>query len=263
MRCDDFERQDTTERYLLEQLTDVERDEFEQHYLECESCFARLQTNLALQTELRLRPAPATETSPAWFRLPIWAPAFAVLLLLVGLGIWWRARTATEQTLMSSSQSPTPPAAVPLPTSSSAAPQLEQLAQIAPPPYVAVALRGPEDQGGEVFREAMQHYSKGEYEEAIAGLRAAALASPKTPAISFYLGASYLLTHQVESGIDALGKTISLGDTAFSESAHFLLAKGYLAEGKVPAATDELRATIRLRGAKEEEARDILGELQK
>src|SRR5215472_10916267 len=102
MRCDDFEGQDTTERYLLDQLTEAERDEFERHYLECETCFARLQTNLALQAELRLQPPPM-ETSPAWFRLPVWAPAFAVLFLLVGLGIWRRTRTAAEQTFMSSS----------------------------------------------------------------------------------------------------------------------------------------------------------------
>jgi len=130
-----------------------------------------------------------------------------------------------------------------------------------PPPYVAVTLRGPEDYAREEFRRAMRYYEIGDYENAVVGLRAAATESPRTPAFAFYLGASYLLTHRVDEAVDALSKTVALGDTPYLESAHFLLGKAYLADGRVPAAKDEFQATIRLRGRNEAEARAILGQL--
>ena len=263
MLCPDVEELEIAERYLLGRLSDRERDEYEVHYLECESCFSSLQTLRAVQDELRLQPAAGARTAPGWFRLPVWLPAAAALFLLIGLGIRWRTHRSPPPVLASSSPETSSPAARSFPSPSPAVPTLDRLARVVPPPYVAVTLRGPEDHAHEEFRKAMQSYVKGDFGTAIGGLRSAATASPQTPAYSFYLGACYLLTHQVENAVDALGKTVSLGDSAYLESAHFLLAKAYLAEARVPEAKVELQATVRFRGSKEAEARDILGQLER
>jgi TolA-binding protein len=261
VNCSQVEERDLADQYLLDLLTEPEREEFEVHYFECESCFSDLQTRRAVQDELRLQSAPVARVGLSWFRLPVWVPGFVAVFLLIGLGIWWR-RASSIQPVMASSSQPTNVAA-PTVETPSAAPLLERLAHVMPPPYVAVALRGPEDRAQEEFRQAMQYYVEGDYGNAIGGLRAAAIASPRTPAFSFYLGACYLLTHQVENAIDALRKTVSLGDSSYLESAHFLLAKAYLAEGRVPAAQDEFKTTIRFGGSKQSEAREILGQLQR
>ena len=264
MSCDVLERQDTAERYLLDQLTGVERDEFERHFLECDSCAALLETNLALQTELQLHPPPLPSVAAVRHRAWIWAPALASVLVVSGLGIWWSlAHQQRPSTVAAPSASGVHSGPAPSTAPSRPAAVIEQLARVAPPPYVAATLRGPEDRAQEGFRKAMQYYVKGDYGAAIGGLRSAAIASPRTPAFSFYLGACYLLTNQVEDGVDALRRTVSLGDSAYFESAHFLLGKAYLAEGKVPAAKAELQTTVRLRGSKETEARDILDQLSR
>jgi Tfp pilus assembly protein PilF len=126
-----------------------------------------------------------------------------------------------------------------------------------------MVLRGAEDEGQETFRKAMQYYVKRDYAQAIPGVRTAVKASPRTPSFNFYLGACYLLTGQTDSAIVSFRKTVSLGDPAYSESAHFYLAKAYLRKNEVSAAEDELQTTIRLHGDQEAEARDILRQLLK
>jgi tetratricopeptide (TPR) repeat protein len=125
-----------------------------------------------------------------------------------------------------------------------------------------VVLRGAEDRAHEVFRLAMQDYMKGDYSAAIPGLRNAVNASPRTAGYQFYLGASYLLTSQFEPAVDALGKAATLDDTAYTEPAHFYLAKAYLNVGNVSAAEAELQTTVRLGGGYEAQARAILHQLR-
>jgi len=109
----------------------------------------------------------------------------------------------------------------------------------------------------------MQYYLKGDYAKAIPGLRAAVKARPQSARYRFYMGACYLLTEQVDSAIEALSKTVSLGDPAYSEPAHFYLAKAYLRENDVPTAKQELQTTVRLGGSRAEEAQEILRQLGK
>jgi hypothetical protein len=53
MNCKEVQELDIAERYLLDRLTEPEREEFEKHYFECGSCFSQLQTGLTVQAELR------------------------------------------------------------------------------------------------------------------------------------------------------------------------------------------------------------------
>jgi tetratricopeptide (TPR) repeat protein len=147
--------------------------------------------------------------------------------------------------------------------SPAAAPSLEELARVEPPPYPGAVLRGAEDKSHENFRKAMQFYAKGDYAKAIPGVRAAAKASPQTASFNFYLGACYLLAGQTDPAIVSFRQTVSLGDPAYSESAHFYLAKAYLQKKEVTRAKDELQKTVQFHGSLESEAAEILRQLSK
>jgi TolA-binding protein len=267
MNCQEVEDRDVAERYLLDELTEPERDEFEKHYFECESCFSQLQAGLMVQAELRRRPLARSQTGGALLRrMWAWTPALVAAALLFAVGIWWYSARANRPAQQASSAParPNPEAAggqsqPPSP----ATPSLEELARVEPPPYSAVVLRGAEDEAQETFRTAMQYYVKGDYAHAIPGLRAAVKASPQTARFNFYLGACYLLTDQTDSAITSFRKTVSLPDPSYSEPAHFYLAKAYLRKEETTAAEDELQKTVQLHGSKEAEAGEILQQLRK
>jgi TolA-binding protein len=124
-------------------------------------------------------------------------------------------------------------------------------------------LRGAEDEAQQAFREAMQHYVKGDYAKAIPGLRAAVKADPRTARFNFYLGVCYLLTDQTDAAVLSLHKTVSLGDPSYSGPAHFYLAKASLREKDASAAEKELLETIRLRGGMGAEAGELLTQLRR
>jgi tetratricopeptide (TPR) repeat protein len=274
MNCKEVDEQDVLERYLLERLTEQERDEFEKHYFECGPCFVQLQTALTLQEELRSKPLVAIPAGrPLFRRAWAWAPALVVVVLLFAVGIWWYKaeiyQSWRQASSSASSNSSGTPAAGALisgdqsQTSSPATPTLEQLARVKAPSYSGIILRGAENEAQETFRKAMLSYTRGDYAKAIPGLQAATKASSETAKFSFYLGACYLLTGQTDDAIESFRRTIALDDAAYSEPAHFYLAKAYLAKKVVPAAEEELQTTVQLRGSKAAEAAEILRQLRK
>lgn len=261
MNCKEVEERNILEGYLLDRLSEPEREEFEKHYFECGSCFAQLQTGLALQTELRRQPLmPARARSArAW----VWAPAFATIVILFSAGIWWYAARNRQPSQQVSSPPKVSPNVPVQGQSTPAVPSLEELARVEPPPYSPVVLRDAEDEAHETFHTAMQFYVSRDYTHAIPGVRAAAKASPQTASFNFYLGACYLLAGQSDSAIVSFGQTISLGDPAYSESAHFYLAKAYLQKKEVARAKDELQKTLQFHGSLEAKAAEILRQLPK
>lgn len=264
MNCREVEEQDVPERYALGRLTDSERDEFEQHYFECDSCFSQLQTALALQEELRHQPRVRTQAGGTSLRrMWFWAPASAALALFLVVGVWWYAGRKQQFAPQATSSTPVVKPETSGQLASSAAPSLEELARVQPPAYSPVVLRGAEDEAHESFRKAMQHYLKNDYTGAIPGLRAAVKANPDTASFHFYLGACYLLTNQSDWAIKSFRKTISLENSTYSGQAHFYLAKAYLQEKDVSAAERELQATVPLDGGNAAEAREILHQLRK
>jgi TolA-binding protein len=265
MNCADVQEGDFLERYVLDRLTEPERDAFEQHYFECPSCFSLLHTAVSAQAELRHLAPTRPRTGAALFQWRwAWTPAIAAIVVILAVGSWWySARKQQPSQRDSQSASSTTPAPGQPGSPSSTAPSLEELASVEPPPYSAKVLRSGEDAAHETFRQAMQYYLKSDYANAIPGLQAAAKASPRTARFIFYLGACYLLTDQADSAIRSFRKTISIGDPDYSESAHFYLAKAYLRKRDVSNAEDELRTTVRLHGSKEAEAAEILRQLRK
>src|SRR5664279_4551478 len=169
MNCREVEEQGVLECYLLGRLPDSQRDEFERHYFECDSCSSLLQVELTVQEHLKLLqpilpPAKKASIRRTWY----WMPAFAVLTLVLVAGIWWRARqqqlvhqeaSATLGTQPTSSGETQQPPLV--------GPSLEELARVQPPPYSVTVLRGAEDVAEFKFENAMQHYVNGGYASAI------------------------------------------------------------------------------------------------
>jgi TolA-binding protein len=266
MNCNEVEEREILESYLLDRLSEPEREEFEKHYFECASCFSQLQTRLAVQAELQRQPAMPARARGASFRLGwAWAPAFVTVALLLAAGIWWYS-AQKQQPAQQVSVSPPKTSqeiSVPTPPPPSVAPPLEELARVEPPPYSEIVLRGAEEEGQEAFRTAMKNYSKEDFVKAIPGLRAAVKASPQTASFNFYLGACYLLTGQTDPAIVTFRKIISLRDNAYSEPAHFYLAKAYLKKKEVSTAEEELQKTVQLHGSRETEAGEILRQLRK
>jgi TolA-binding protein len=262
MNCKEVEDRNILEGYLLDRLTEPEREEFEKHYFECGSCFSQLQTGLALQTELRRQPAmPARARGASWRSAWVWAPAFATIIILLSTGLWWYSahnRPPSQQVASPPKVSPNVPVQV---QSTPAAPSLEELARVEPPPYSAVVLRGAEDESHETFHQAMKFYESRDYAHAIPGVRAAAKTSPQNASFNFYLGACYLLAGQTDPAIVSFRKTVSLGDPAYSESAHFYLAKAFLQKKEVARAKDELQKTVQFHGSLESEAAETLRQL--
>jgi TolA-binding protein len=181
------------------------------------------------------------------------------------VGVWWYSAQEHTRSQLASSSPPaaSPEVSVPAPPPSSAVPSLEELARVEPPPYSEIVLRGAEDEGQEAFRTAMQNYSKEDYAKAIPGLQTAVKANPQAASFNFYLGACYLLTGRTDPAIVSFRRTISLGNPAYSESAHFYLAKAYLKNKEVSAAEEELEKTVQLHGSREPEAGEILRQLRK
>jgi hypothetical protein len=87
-------RREAVEKYLLDELSPRERDEFEEHFFDCPECAADLKTTAAFLDEAKreLRRAPTAKLAPRVrkpFRLGfLWrpavlAPAFALLLSVI------------------------------------------------------------------------------------------------------------------------------------------------------------------------------------
>ena len=276
MNCEQVSRQHITEKYLLGQLTEADQDAFEHHYFECARCFEEVQTFCTLQAGLR--EASAAIRAEALARRPrwrwswrwAWAPGLAAVLILVAVGVWVRGSRSRVEPATSVPGAPAPK--TPLAWSSpqeplgdargSAGPFLAELAQVEPPRYSAMTLRGPADEATQRFRRAMERYLKKDYASAIAGLRAALELEPQSAQARFFLGACYLLTEQTDPAIEAFERTIALGDSPFLEEAHFYLAKALLRKGDLAAARKKLTEAIQLKGELEAEARRLLEQLQ-
>ena len=261
MNCAQVTKEEITEKYLLGRLTEAEQGAFELHFFECERCFEEVESLRMLQTELR-RAAPAIRAEASKPGQSVWrwawAPAAALAVLVISVGWWvWRPRVVPLQ----------PPAVVQVPTPKPAPRasvlSLAELAQVRPPQYVPVVLRGAEDDATQRFRSAMRHYVRGDYAAAIPGLRAASKLNPQAPDINFFLGICYLLTDQTDAAIKQLRRTAALGDSPYLEETHFYLAKCSLRKGDLRAARNELEKTIRLQGEREDEARELVEQVER
>lgn len=261
MTCEQVVRGEVTEKYVLGQLSEAEQQAFEQHYFECARCFDELETYRGLQEGLK-QAAPVIQRESVaqravfpWMR----AAAAAGVLLAIGIGYWLeRPRPASPppsaRPIMPAPKVQRPPA--------TRVPSLSELAEVRPPSYTPVVLRGPSDEATQRFHKAMQHYMKRDYAGAIPGLRVASKLSPKAADINFFLGICYLLTEQTDAAIGQLRRTSALGDSPYVEEAYFYLAKAYLRKSDLESARRELKKAIEFQQNHKNEARELLDHLE-
>src|SRR5262245_32593956 len=87
------------ERYLLGELSDDERDAYEAHLFDCQTCFAQVKAGTEFVGYIKRigsqEAVSAAEVQPIWRRFfgylsrPVFAPAFAVLFLgFAGLSLY-------------------------------------------------------------------------------------------------------------------------------------------------------------------------------
>lgn len=258
MNCDQVMKGEIAEKYLLGELGEADQEAFEQHYFECPRCFQELETYRALQGELK-QAAPAILAEPVGRRIGwAWAAAAAGVLLVVGISTWLRQEGPAPPSV----QAPAQQAPTVQEPAQPSVPSLSELAQVQPPPYVPATLRGPEDEARRQFRQAMQHYLKGDFQAAIPELRSAYRLDPKAPNIGFYLGACLLLTNDTDGAIKQLRAVTALGETPYLEEAHFYLAKAYLRKADLNGAQAEFNKTIQLQGERQKEAQELLDQIE-
>jgi TolA-binding protein len=138
---------------------------------------------------------------------------------------------------------------------------LSVLVRVEPPLYVPVALRGPRDEAAEQFEAAMRLYRGADYAGALVGLRAADEMDPDRPRTRFFLAVCQLLLGQNTNAAASFERTIALGESPYLEEAHFYLAKAWLRLGRLPAARRELQRTIARQGGLEQEARQLVTQI--
>jgi tetratricopeptide (TPR) repeat protein len=252
MTCTAVHANNMVESYVLGHLNESEQDAFEQHYFTCPECFESVRTMQSIQAEMARDPGfrNVAATLPSRKRFPLMAAAAAILVALGGAsGIWYLAKPKPALV----TQVAPPPA----PKRSAIA----ELARVDAPPYTAPALRGVAGGAGEQFRIGMRSYQRRDYNAAETALQRAADLGPSNPQAWFFRGICDLMLSRAGAAIPLFQRVLALGDSPYIEGAHFYLAKAFLAQGDLPAASDELRKTIQLSGDREAEARAVLAQL--
>jgi tetratricopeptide (TPR) repeat protein len=263
MTCEEIERGDLVEEYLLGRLPAAARDAVDAHLFECDRCFERLETFRAMRRELAAtaaarRAEAARPTGWVWK----WAlvPAFATLVI-AGVVAWPRA--VLSPPLLAPAGRAAGETALALDPQPDAATRLAELGRFRPPAYEPGTFRGSQDEASARFRDAMRQYGAGDCAAAIPGLRAAAELDADAAHARFFLGICRGATGALDESARALRQTISIGDTPYLEEAHFYLALVLLQTREPAAARDHLQRAIALRGPLERRARETLAALDR
>jgi tetratricopeptide (TPR) repeat protein len=242
MNCQDVDAWSVAERYVLDQLSEPERDAFEEHYYICARCFDEVRILQALP-----RTASAVARKPSRART-LWLGAAAAIVII---GLVLGSRTWR-----------TPSPSVPVAKQDSRAEALRLLARVEPPRYTPSVLRGSGDPAERQFRTAMQSYSQGDYASAAEGLKSALAGRLDGAAPRFYLGICDLLTGRLDDAIADLRQVNSMGRTLYLEQARFYLAKALLAKQDVAGAVRELELATEIAGDREMEIRRLLEQVR-
>ena len=239
MNCDKVRAEDIVERYMLGQLDDAERDDFEAHYFSCSSCHEEVQIRQDLQSKFRDTDGVIVAKGSFESRRNWAIPAtLAASIAAFGFIIWAAfIRPSVEPNA------------------------LIALSSFNPPQYAQSTLRGYFDDAQELYLEAMSAYGAGNWPVALSGLEAAAELDPTAANISFFLGVCQLLTDETAHAITTLNQTIQLGESPYLQEAYFYLAKAHLRSADRSAALQALQNVVELHGDLESEARTLIQHL--
>ena len=191
------------EQYIAQQMSDVARGEFEDHFVTCADCQREVRIAIAIRAGARAVTVPERNAGPnKRGRSRLWIGVGVALA--AGIGAMVIAR----------------------PSSSSALALLGGVSE--PPVYLGVAVRGTPGSADSIFANAMDSYAARRYTDAATGLRAALAAGQDSVPTEFFLGASLLLSHDAAGAVTALRHVIAKGDTPYRDEAQLYEAKALL-----------------------------------
>ena len=263
MTCEEIERDDIAEQYVLGRLGDEASAHFEAHYFDCPQCLGLVERLESARSALAtVGAAPRVARSPRRW----WQAAGGLATATGGL-----AAAAVLLLAVWMFRAPPPSSAFPEPSETGAdiAPpgaartvDLQALGAIEPPPFTPPRLRSSASGSRAAFLVAMETYTRGDYVGAIPGLERAVRAEPEFPAARFFLGVAYLQLDRRPEAIEHLREVARRGESPYLEDAHFFLAKASIRNGDIETARSELRTVIALGGERLDEASRLLMELQ-
>ena len=260
MTCDEIERGDIAEQYVLGRLGEENSARFEAHYFGCARCLDRVEalesahgalaTAVAAKTEdeRTSRAGGGSRSLRALWQAVGGLAAAAIIVLAV--------RVIQEPPTPSAIEPPATAVDIALPKAAPTA-EWERLGAIVPPPFTPPRLRSARE-SRRLFLSAMEVYSGGNYAGAIPGLEDAVRAEPALPAARFFLGVSYLQLDRRSEAIEHLREVTRLGESPYLEDAYFFVAKASIRNGDIEAARRELRTVIALGGNRRDEASGLL-----
>ncbi len=219
MTCEQARQRGLAGDYVSGLLEADEMDAFEQHYFGCDACFADVG---ALRDAQKVLAKPRPSYARRWGYLAAMAAGITAMAIYI------------------SGDRPRPPQPQPQQASVPTAPGLTLLAKFEPPVYQEALHRGGESA---TFARAMQRYQARDYPSAIQMLR-----RESTPKAKFFLGASMLLSGDIEQGAATLGPLASGKANPYQEESLYLLANAALAQNDGGRAKAHLDALIALGG---------------
>ena len=258
MTCDDIERDNIAEAYVLGRLPEPASSEFESHYFECPRCLAEVELLESSRTHL-LSDRDAASGVRRFPRVMGAVAAAAVVVIAAGV-------------IRQFSSEPAAPAGPPArnielpgtapPVPSAPAVDLRALGAIVPPPFNAPRLRDGSTASRRAFLDAMAHYARGDCQQAIGGLQTAVEQDPKSIQAHFYFAVCSLQLDRNAQAADHLRTVVQLGESPYLEDAHFFLAKTHIRQGDLGSARRELQAVIALEGDRRSDASTLLNQLR-
>ncbi|MGD0737733.1 MAG: zf-HC2 domain-containing protein [Terracidiphilus sp.] len=246
-------------RYVEGTLSQLETEQFEDHYWNCPACLAYLQALQAVSDQLAREPLPqitpvARKPVFAWPVLGWSLGAVAAAAILIVIGVQTLGPHAPRPSQATTPSSPVQTAPSPQVAHSSPAQETPvQLADLALPPFEAVNLRGPSEEVH--FEEGMKAYVRGDCKSALATLGQVPVHDKQAHAAEFYSAACQMHLGDLAAAAARFQKVAFLGDSLHQESAFYYLAQIDLARNDPAKAHWYLQRTIALQGDFERRAR--------
>ena len=260
MNCESVQREHIAEQYLGGDLPEDRLVAYEEHYFQCDRCFAELRHLDEVRRALTMAPVAASAARVSrHVRRRRWTwPAYAALAAsLAVVSVLLQDFGSVKGPATPGAERNRPAQIAPQvrdTTGVSRSGILARLAQAEPPAFTPPVLRGSDAAWSAAYRQGMAAYAAGNYVAAAEKLRHAANIDPLRPDIAFFIAASELLAGHPVAAKTGFESVLALGDSAFADEAWFYLAKAQLALGDTDAAKVSLQHVSRSVTALRDEA---------